>query len=167
MELKKIYILITLIFLVACSNEETTLNNLSDNGEIAKEYVESLGYEVVAFEKEDVIRYTEQDMGLPPNKQFWSVQTIEPTNYLGKDLVRINLLVKNHPLANMYESDKTELSVVLWNKEVIGGTSFPHSKEPLLGGSYSLDGKNGEDVKVDYKHWSENWDKKYGANLFK
>ena len=162
MELKKILVLITLIFLVACSNEETELNNLSENGEIAKGYVESLGYEVVAFEQEDVVRFMEQNMNLPPNKQFWSVQMIEPTNYLGKDLVRINLLVKNHPLANMYESDKTELSIILWNKEVIGGTSFPHTKEPLIGGSYSIDGKYSEEVKGDYEQWSENWDKEYG-----
>ena len=100
MELKKILILITLIFLVACSNEETKLNNLSENGEIAKEYIESLGYEVVALQKEDVIRFTKQEMNLPPNKNFWAVQTIEPTNYLEKDLVQIKFLVKNHPFAN-------------------------------------------------------------------
>ena len=163
MELKKIFIILTLIFLVACSNEETKLNNLSENGEIAKGYIESLGYDVVAFEQEDVVRFMKQDMNLPPNKQFWSVQTIEPTNYLGKDLVRINFLVKNHPLADMYESDKTELSVVLWNKEVIGGTSFPHSKEPLVGVSSSLDGKTPEEVKENYTQWSEKWDKEYSV----
>ena len=162
MKLRKIFILLTLIFLVACSNE-TKLNDLSENGEIAKGYIESLGYDVVAFEQEDVVRFIKQDMNLPPNKQFWSVQTIEPKNYLGKDLVRINFLVENHPFANMFESDKTEVSVVLWDKEVIGGTSFPHSKEPLIGVSSSLDGKTQEEVKVNYKKWSENYDKEYGA----
>ena len=118
---------------------------------------------MVAFEQEDVIRFTKQEMNLPPNKNFWAVQTIEPNNYLEKDLVQIKFLVKNHPFANMYESDKTRVSVVLWNKEVIGGTSFPYSKEPLLGGGSSIDGKGAEEVKENYTQWSEDWDKKYGV----
>ena len=58
---------------------------------------------------------------------------------------------------------KLEYLFIMWNKEVLGGTSFPYSEEPLLGGVYSIDGKTGEDVKSNYKQWSEDWDKEYGS----
>lgn len=61
----------------------------------------------------------------------------------------------------MYESEKTKVAVIIWNTEVIGGTSFPYSKKPLLGGRSSIDGKSAEEVKENYIQWSENWDEVY------
>lgn len=155
---KKILVVFMLTFLVACNNETDDIITLSEAAEQARAFVESFGYEVTSFEYEETIIHTKDDLATLPYKQFWSVQTTEPIKYLNKELVQVNFLVQNHPLANMYASDKARVSVLLCSDEVIAGTSFPYSKEPLLGSMYSIDGKTAEQVKANYLQWSQEWD---------
>ena len=161
--MKKILMLIMLIVTIGCSEQNIEVGDLSINGEIAKNYIESKGYEVVAFEKEEQVIFAKEDMSILPHQQFWSVQTIEPDDYLNKELTTIDFLVRNHPLSNQYESDKARISIILNDNEVIGGTSYPYSKEPLVGVGYSLDGKTAEEVKGDYSEWLIDWKAKYGT----
>lgn len=160
--MKKVLFSVLLLLLVACSNEDTKSDELSQNAQIAQQYVEEMGYTIESVEQEDVLRFAEDEMHLPPNKSFWAVQTIEPTNYIEQDLARVTFLVNNHPLANSYESEQTQVDVVLFKDEVIAATSMPHTKEPLMGATSSIDGKSAEDVQDDYSEWSEQWDEMYG-----
>ena len=49
-KMKKLFILSSLLFLVGCSNDEKTFENLTEDGEIAKAYLEEQGYEVVRYD---------------------------------------------------------------------------------------------------------------------
>ena len=48
--MKKLFILSSLLFLVGCSYDEKTFENLTEDGEIAKAYLEEQGYEVVRYD---------------------------------------------------------------------------------------------------------------------
>ena len=115
---------------------------------MAKRYLEDQGYEVLSYEGERTKVFTRSDLTKSPHKEFWEVQDIEPDIYLNKKLFLVDFLVKNHPLDYEFNEGKTNVTVMMWNKEVIGGTSFPYSKKKdLLGSDYSLDGRTNEEVR--------------------
>ena len=49
-KMKKLFILSSLLFLVGCSYDEKPFENLTEDGEIAKAYLEEQGYEVVRYD---------------------------------------------------------------------------------------------------------------------
>ena len=66
---------------------------------------------------------------------------------MNKKLLLVDFIVKNHPLDYKFDEGKTNVTVLMRKKEVIGGTSFPYSKQnDLLGSDYSLDGRTNEEV---------------------
>ncbi|MEJ8544792.1 hypothetical protein [Brevibacillus borstelensis] len=97
----------------------------------------------------------------------WAYQAVNPDVYLGKEISLYKFIVSNHPLdleSPTDEYDKTVIVLMTSGTEVIGGTSAPHSKELLLGGPYSLDGKTLEEVTgLSFQVWREQWVEKYGA----
>ena len=97
------------------------------------------------------------------NQQIWGVQKEEPDKYFGKEITVYGFTVKNHPLEKEYNI-KTNVSIMLCEGKVIGGTSFPvQGKALLMGAPYSFDGKTLEEVTgMSFKEWTENWKKKYG-----
>ena len=56
--MKKLFIQSSLLFLVGCSYDEKTFENLTEDGEIAKAYLEEQGYEVVEYEGKSVLYFT-------------------------------------------------------------------------------------------------------------
>ena len=56
--MKKLLIQSSLLFLVGCSYDEKTFENLTEDGEIAKAYLEEQGYEVVEYEGKSVLYFT-------------------------------------------------------------------------------------------------------------
>ena len=71
---------------------------------------------------------------------------------MNKEIHLIHFFIKGHPLDDEYQEGKTHVTVMMWNREVIGGTSFPYSKhDDLVGGSYSLDGKTSEEIQANLK----------------
>ena len=56
--MKKLFILSSLLFLVGCSYDEKKFENLTEDGEIAKAYLEEQGYEVVEYEGKSVLYFT-------------------------------------------------------------------------------------------------------------
>jgi hypothetical protein len=155
--LKNILILLLgLIFIITGCN-----NQSSETEEIAKIYLEKKGYEVISYEGESSIVFSKSQLLELPGEQIWGVQYVEPDNYLNKEIETASFMVKNHPLDNMYDMGKTNLTVYIFNQEVIGGWSLPHSKERLVGGFYSLDGKTIEEIHGDWQKWRENWEDKY------
>lgn len=142
---KLLYILIYLL-LSGCAQSDEQLP-LTDNARICKGFIEDKGYVVLSYEGEETKKYTTSDLTKLPTKQVWAVQTIEPEPYMNKEIHLIRFFVKGHPLDNEFQERKTIVTVMLWNREVIGGTSLPYSKhKDLLGGSYSLDGKTSEEI---------------------
>jgi hypothetical protein len=130
-------------FLLGCNHV------LSEEGEIAKKHLESLGYEIISFESESSIVITEVDLQNEFNKQIWAVQDTEGEDYLHQEMKTVEFKIKNHPLDNMFDRGKTNATVYILDNEVIGGWTFPDSEEPLIGGIYSLDGKTVEERKSE------------------
>ena len=139
--IKKLFILCSLLFLVGCSNDEKTFENLTEDGEIAKAYLEEQGYEVVRYEGKSVLYFTKDAFETGSfEEKFWSIQPVKPDAYYEKSLPYISFTVKNHPLDKQSEKKQTFVQVLLYDQKVIGGTSSPDSKASV-GGFHSLEGK--------------------------
>lgn len=137
-----------LIFLLLCGCAQSDEQRpLTENARICKGFLEDKGYDVLSYEGERTRTYTISDLTKLPAKEDWAVQSIEPEPYLNKEIHLVRFFVKGHPLDNEFQEGKTSVTVMMWNREVIGGTSFPYSKHnDLLGGSYSLYGKTSEEM---------------------
>ena len=140
--MKKIFLLFSLLFLVACSNEdEKSFENLTEDGEIAKAYLEEQGYEVVRYEGKSVLYFKKDAFETDSfEEKFWSVQPVKPDAYYEKSLPYISFIVKNHPLDAQSKKKQTFVQVLLYDQKVIGGTSSPDNKASV-GGFHSLEGK--------------------------
>lgn len=144
--MKKLLYLLFFLLISGCAQGDEPIP-LTENAEIAKRYLEDKGYEVLSYEGEKTMTYTRSDLTKLPAKQVWAVQTIEPEPYMNKEIHLVRFFVKGHPLDDAYQEGKTNVTVMMWSQEVIGGTSFPYSKQnDLVGGSYSLDGKTTEEI---------------------
>ncbi len=139
--MKKLLILFSLLFLIGCSNDEKTFETLTEDGEIAKAYLEEYGYEVVRYEGESVLQFKEADFKTGSfEEKFWSVQPVKPDAYIDLPLPYISFYVKNHPSDDQSKKKQTLVYVLLHDKKVVGGTSSPDIKAGV-GGFKSLHGK--------------------------
>ncbi|MFJ7731471.1 hypothetical protein ACIQXF_06185 [Lysinibacillus sp. NPDC097231] len=139
---KKIGLLISffLVLMAGCVKED---ENLSAKGEIAKSHLEELGYKILSFESEDVLRFSKAQLEVLPYKAMWEVQSVSPDKYIYKNIDTVDFIVRNHPLDDLFDMGKTRVTVFIYNDEVIGGLSSPTSKyNDVVGGWYSIDGKN-------------------------
>ncbi|NIK70492.1 MULTISPECIES: DUF4830 domain-containing protein [unclassified Paenibacillus] len=158
-------IILGLLFLIlaGCGKE------ISGDEKNAEQYVEQQGYKVITRKGEvqkyvlDKSKFFEGSVESTYNQQIWGVQKEEPDKYFGKEITEYGFTVKNHPLEKKYNTE-TNVSVMVCDGKVIGGTSFPvQGKVLLMGAPFSLDGKTLEEVTgLTYKEWSEKWGKKYG-----
>lgn len=151
-----------LLILVGCSND-----TLGDE-KIAEQYVMAQDYKITSY-KGEVYSYTLDKSKLfgntesIPIQQAWGVQKVEPDKYIEKEVTIYAFTVTNHPLEKIYKA-KSNVYIMLSEGKVIGGYSFP-DVDGMVGGYYSLDGKTLEEVTgLNYKEWSDNWKKKYGAH---
>ncbi|MBO9607694.1 MAG: hypothetical protein J7639_17165 [Paenibacillaceae bacterium] len=151
------------LILTGCGKEITS------DEKTAEHYIEQQGYKITS-RKGEVQQYILDRSKLYgstetiPYRQSWGVQTEQPDKYFGKVITVYEFTVQNHPLEkknNIY----TNISIMLCEGNVIGGTSFPvQSKMLLMGAPYSIDGKALEEVTgLTFKEWSENWRRKYGS----
>ena len=139
--MKKLFILSSLLFLVGCSYDEKTFEKLTEEGEIAKAYLEEQGYEVVGYNGESALYFKESDFETGSfEEKFWSVQPVKPDAYYDKSLPYISFVMENHPFDEQSKKKQTLVYVLLHDKKVIGGTSFPDIKAGV-GGVHSLEGK--------------------------
>ena len=138
--MKKLILLCSLLFLVACSNNEKSFESLTEDGEIAKAYLEEQGYKVVRYEGKSVLYFTKDEFETGSfEEKFWSVQPVKPDDYYENPLPYISFIVKNHPLDKQSEKKQTFVQVLLYDQKVIGGTSSPDNKASV-GGFHSLKG---------------------------
>jgi hypothetical protein len=171
---KYLFLIFTLsLIFTGCSEKEIELSEnaivakdieLSDDAIIAKNHLEQQkGYEVISYEGDSKQEFTRTDLRTMPDRQLWSVQNIEPDEYLDKRIDTVKFTIKNHPLDELFNMGKTHVTVWLIDSEVIGGWSYPISKHnDVIGAPFSLDGKTAEEIKGDYSIWLEEWTNKYG-----
>jgi hypothetical protein len=141
--------------------------NIINDEKTAEDYVKSKGYEITA-RKGEVHKYTLEKSRLYgaaetiPYQQAWSVQTVEPDKYFGKEIIIYQFIVKNHPLQERDKNakDGVNVSIMLSEGKIIGGTSYPNAI--VYGSCSSIDGKTLEEVTgLSFLQWSEKWKKKY------
>src|SRR6185369_11033063 len=106
------------------------------------QYLERMGYRVLSDNGQGYsYQLTKEFLLTYPGTLIWGVQSFDPTPYLGQIINVRKFIVINHPLDKHSEEGKTEVHVLVVNDIPLGGTSLPYSKETLLGGIYSLDGR--------------------------
>lgn len=160
-----------MIFIISGCTKE-----LTGDEKTAADYVKAKGYKILSY-KGEIDKYTlDKSLFLYENDPIgyyrvtWGVQTVEPDNYLEKQITVYNFIVKGHPLEERFDNKykTTSLSIIMCDGKVIGGFSYPDQEklspeEHLLGGPYSLEGKTLEEVtELSYSKWREIWDDKYG-----
>ncbi|WP_214830473.1 hypothetical protein [Exiguobacterium sp. s56] len=153
---KRVGMILAVFLLAACSNEsDQPAPTLGADAKVAKAYLEEQGYDVVSYEGDRTLSFEKADLLELPTRSTWEVQTTPPDDYIGRDIRKERFIVRNHPLG------QANVFVMMVDGEIIGGTSYPDSAEPLTGASYSLDGKTAEELHPDYMEWRSEWEAKY------
>lgn len=160
---------VVLLALAGCNNNKNASGGQSDE-QTAADYVEALGYTIVASEGETA-KYTLEPDRLESlaDMQLWAVQEHEASTYFGEEIATYQFIVKHHPLEQQYPADEYRISanVMIVDHKVIGGSSAPLSTTRNLvvaGGEYSLEGKTLKEIKgLEYSEWLEHWKERYGA----
>ncbi|RHW38131.1 hypothetical protein D1B31_15250 [Neobacillus notoginsengisoli] len=134
---------------------------LDANAKLAKEHLLKQGYSVTSYKGSRIYKFERQDLVELPHKSIWTLQSVKPDEFIGKELVEERFIVKNHPVGKIYKS-KVMINVYIYDGEVIGGTSYP-AVDGLVGWGYSLDGKTAEELRGnDFQKWSAEWNETYG-----
>jgi len=171
---KKVRVLLALCFgmavLFGC--ESNSDPDLSPEERTAISYLKKQKYKIVERLGEGSRYVLEREMlSREPYSSIWAVQRTSPEPYFGKTIVSYGFIVTNHPLEKLYSNirDKddfdVEVTVMLSEGHVIGGTSFPvlKSGDLLAGVPYSLDGEDLEEITgMNYDEWLEVWKARYG-----
>jgi len=148
---------ILIMLLIGC----TTDYKLDSNAKLAKEYLLQKGYSVKSYDGNYVYTFERKELVDMPHKMIWSLQSVKPDEYIGKEIIQERFIVKNHPVGKIYKS-KTAVNVFLYEGKVIGATSYP-AVDGMSGWGYSLDGKTAEEVVgKNIQEWLVEWEKTYG-----
>lgn len=141
-----------------------------DDEILANKYISNKNYNILSYDGE-VDDYTLNKEMLSsetynlPYIMEWSVQSVDPMDYIGKEIKVYKFTVNNHILDNveLNENKSTFVYVVICADKVIGGYSIPNYSEMVVGdGVYSIDGKTLEEVTgMSFPDWSYNWEKKF------
>jgi hypothetical protein len=142
--LKHLTFIVILLFLVGCAPE------LDANGESARQYLLNEEYEIKSYEGSQDYSFTQADLADMPHSSIWAVQANPPDSYIEKKIKQEIFIVENHPLSNIYGSQRgitqdVEVRVFIYKEEVIGGISIPIG-DAIGGWPYSLDGRTAEEI---------------------
>lgn len=140
---------------------------LTENGVVAKQFLEEKGYHIVSYEGSgEGYELTREKLIVMPYMRDWWLQPQGPDDYIEKIVETEFFTVENHPLDELVGVEalgKTNVAVFLVDEVAIGGTSWPVTEELVFGALYSLDGLNLEELHgVDYSTWQDAWLEKYG-----
>lgn len=171
------FLLLVFIFcmLVACSNETNRNEDVGnavfeqisiEDSEDIDNYIIEKGYEILSSSGK-IDEYKVEKKRLYDSWQIWAVQYSEPDDYIGKVMSTYAYTVRNHFLDNESPNKKTSLCIMVCENKIIGGYSNPDYEGVdvtiiPVGGVYSLEGKNFEDIKrIDFGTWRDKYFKKY------
>lgn len=158
-------LLLPLLVLLGLSNMLIDKSN-DPNKELSKQYLGSKGYKIISYEGSNSYILKREMLTVNPYMMDWSVQNVDPQDYIGKTIHVEKFIVNNHPLERISYEGKTVVSVLISENKVFGGTAFPVTKEPLRGWVYSVDGKTLEEVQnvKSFEEWEDRWMKKFGSS---
>ncbi len=92
----------------------------------------------------------------------WSVQSVDPMEFIGESISFYRFVVTNHKLDKDGDQNETLLVLMVCNDEIFGGYSVVSNSEPLFGWVYNIDGYSLEDVTGKmYTSWVKDWMEKY------
>ncbi|WP_054025811.1 DUF4830 domain-containing protein [Bacillus sp. FJAT-28004] len=152
--MKYLFILALLSFSIGCSEQ----SHAPTEQAVSQSYLEKKGYQVV--EKGGQVssyELTEKKLSVLPYMMYWGLQSVDPSDYVGKTIHIQKFIVTNHPLLE----ENVDVYVYLADGQPIGGTSFPNG-DISDGGYWSIDGKTLEEVQgKSFQDWREVWAKKY------
>ncbi|WP_232695443.1 hypothetical protein [Brevibacillus daliensis] len=125
----------------------------------ATTYLENKGYSIESYEGiVDQYILTKQHLVTLPHMMYWELQEVDPSLYIGKNIIVKKFIVTHHPLSE----GKVEAFVYEVDKKPIGGTAQPMSRERMVGGYFSIDGKTVEELHFrSFLSWQDEWLKKY------
>lgn len=146
---------------------ESIVKRFSITGEeklLATKYLDSKKYNILSYNGQVDDYLLKKDMLLTmPYVMYWSVQSTDAVNYIGKEIKVYKFTVNNHVLDNAKgnENKSTFVYVMICDNKVIGGYAFPNYSETMIGDwPYSLDGKTlEEETGMSYPDWLDGWQK--------
>ena len=155
---------LAIIFLTGC-----TSGIYRDNSSIKRE-LEEMGYRVISYEgRVEEYEITKDRLARMPYMVHWGLQDIDYNDYLDQRVYVEKFIVRNHPLdnweskgnkdKNIRSKGKTEIYAFIINGKIVGGISYPHLDNLILGGFWNLEGKKLEDIYMinDLEKWKEDW----------
>lgn len=135
------------------------------NRKEAERLIREKGYTIVKYRGSGTPYVLTKELLLKmPYSVAWGVQKEPPEQFLGKTIQSEHFLVKNHPLDHAHKESlgQTDVWILLAEGHAIGGTSLTHTKTPLYGGVYSLEGKTLEEIQpMSYLQWVDEWKKRF------
>ncbi len=117
-----------------------TTEKVEGNVQIANDYLEEHGYNVLRHINEDSFLLTEGMVSQLPDKLSCSVQEFTASDHIGKEMVVEYFSISNHPFD--IEHEETMVSVIISDGKAIGGNSYNPVEKGMRGenGIFSLDG---------------------------
>ena len=163
MKTKLLIILLIAIITAGCSNHKDNIIPITNT---AEQFISDKGYSVINNEGY-VSEYILERKHLTemPYIQYWSVQTVDPVSFVGKQIKTSKFIVKGHPLDNVPHNSRKQTYIYLMESDerIIGGYSFPDLDDLGMGWVYTIDGKTLEELTgMPYQDWIEEWNQKYG-----
>jgi len=161
-----IFVFIALVFMSL-----KVFDNESKTKDVARIYLERKGYRIVSYNGNvENYQLTKGKLLHMPYSQYWQMQDVDPSEFLGKTVVVEKFIVNNHPLDSwqsvskrpeevVRSKGKTNVWVCVVENQVVGGISYPVLNEFMAGGVWALDGRTWEQVhpNTNYVDWSKAW----------
>lgn len=125
-----------LMFLLVSGCSSEAESELQGDERIAAAALEAKGYKIVtALGESDAYVLHEEKLTEHLYMNIWSVQEVEPEQYIGKLVTNYGFIVSGHPLEHTYASaDQSSAyeyhtKVMLSEGKVFGGYSYPVRKD--------------------------------------
>jgi hypothetical protein len=143
--------------------------------ELAGQYLEGLVYNILAYKGKDTdYILTKEILISMPYIEQWSVQSVNPCDYLGRHIIVEKFVVKNYPLFQRKNRDifQNQMKIVVFvmttNSKVIGGYFYPVNDYLVSCPRYgtwpvSLGGRTFGEIHPNFPNFSEwlkSWEKR-------
>lgn len=180
MKISLIILIVLIITLLAYWQNAERVSPKSINQKIAIKFLKQKKYKIVSHIGEGGhYKLTKRKLASSLSLN-WGALEVQPDPYIGKLIEEEYFIVRNHPLDDWEYINgnwfyrilqkfgiakflgSTNVTVMIVEGKAIGGTSSPNVQEPIMGNTYSLDGRTLEEIhSIDYPTWQEEWVKKY------
>ncbi|MBD2869060.1 hypothetical protein IDH41_10755 [Paenibacillus sp. IB182493] len=142
----------------AAANEEKQVPLRDSRANASQALLEAKDYKVNSYEGvAHSYTLTKEKLTELPYMMYWGLQSVDPLNYVGKEIIIDKFVVEDHPLAK----GKVEVYVYSSEGQPFGGTSVPYRRRDD-GGYWSMDGKTLEEIQPkSFQEWQKAWMARY------